>query len=252
MKIGLQSIKGVLPNGESKQFQVGVMSFSNEDCLFDKAVLMGIHKRAEELAANVNKHAANNGERPRSHVELLQNAFIGLISEYAWKHLLNLATIESRISETNFDKSSNQVDLVTSTGKTIEARSSIVRNGIKFAIFSKTPFDIIGPYANEYKPGERGRDYYLRTLFHYSGDLDYFVKNVMESSWHAPFSIYMVGGATWAMMADPKIRILKKLKAGEFANCDSKPTVGNTEYSVIPLPQALDAVGMINLIRADT
>ena len=55
----------------------------------------------------------------------------------------------------------NQIDIRLATGRTIEVRSSCVRNGIEFAVFMKKKeidgqqyFDVIGPYTNGYKPGK--------------------------------------------------------------------------------------------------
>ena len=67
-----------------------------------------------------------------------------------------------------FDDASRQIDLkVISNNKKIEVRSSFPRNGIEFAICHPSyEFDVIGPYSNNYKPGEIQKDYYVRTLFH--------------------------------------------------------------------------------------
>lgn len=92
-----------------------------------------------------------------------------------------------------------QIDLkVISNNKKIEVRSSFPRNGIEFAICHPSyEFDVIGPYSNNYKPGEIQKDYYVRTLFHLYNPTD-IISMISADS----FKVYLTGGATWDMMID--------------------------------------------------
>lgn len=106
---------------------------------------------------------------------------------------------ENVVSETEFDDASRQIDIkVISNNKKIEVRSSFPRNGIEFAICHPSyEFDVIGPYSNNYKPGEIQKDYYVRTLFHLYNPTD-IISMISADS----FKVYLTGGATWDMMID--------------------------------------------------
>ena len=56
---------------------------------------------------------------------------------------------------------------------------------------------MIGPYSNNYKPGEIQKDYYVRTLFHLYNPTD-IISMISADS----FKVYLTGGATWDMMID--------------------------------------------------
>ena len=144
------------------------------------------------------------------------------------------------------DTSFNQIDIRLATGKTIEVRSSCVRNGIDFALFAgdqqhpgQQYFDVIGPYSNGYKPGEYLKDYYMRVLYWCDK------KNFMSLLNNASITLYITGGATKAMMDDPKIYQEKHLyPAGGQVQVES-------DYRVIPLGKSLDAKQFFSTISAE-
>lgn len=169
------------------------LNYSSED----KDLMDLLRTKAEELARQVNPGAANNSMHERSPERILADCIAGVVSEYFWKLYLN--SEENVVSETEFDDASRQIDLkVISNNKKIEVRSSFPRNGIEFAICHPSyEFDVIGPYSNNYKPGEIQKDYYVRTLFHLYNPTD-IISMISADS----FKVYLTGGATWDMMID--------------------------------------------------
>ncbi len=137
---------------------------------------------------------------------------------------------------TETDTSKNQIDIRLATGRTIEVRSSCVRNGIEFAVFMKNKeidgqqyFDVIGPYTNGYKPGESFKDYYMRVLYHC--DKREFMRTILGRD---EIVLYITGGATEAMMKNPDYYQIKHLTpAGGEVQRES-------DYQVIPLGKSLD------------
>ena len=169
------------------------LNYSSED----KDLMDLLRTKAEELVRQVNPGAANNSMHERSPERILADCIAGVVSEYFWKLYLN--SEENVVSETEFDDASRQIDLkVISNNKKIEVRSSFPRNGIEFAICHPSyEFDVIGPYSNNYKPGEIQKDYYVRTLFHLYNPTD-IISMISADS----FKVYLTGGATWDMMID--------------------------------------------------
>lgn len=169
------------------------LNYSSED----KDLMDLLRTKAEELARQVNPGAANNSMHERSPERILADCIAGVVSVYFWKLYLN--SEENVVSETEFDDASRQIDLkVISNNKKIEVRSSFPRNGIEFAICHPSyEFDVIGPYSNNYKPGEIQKDYYVRTLFHLYNPTD-IISMISADS----FKVYLTGGATWDMMID--------------------------------------------------
>lgn len=137
----------------------------------------------------------------------------------------------------------NQIDLrITSNLKTVEIRSSFPRNGIEFAICHATyEFDIIGPYNNTYKPGEIQKDFYIRTLFPFDSAL------IIEKIQQNNFGVYLTGGATWAMMSDDNIAIVKDFIPDGEINPDRLSS--KSSYRVVPFSRSLDTLQISKLIR---
>ncbi|MFR9165704.1 MAG: hypothetical protein ACLVKO_05585 [Dysgonomonas sp.] len=164
----------------------------------------------------------------------MDNCIAGVLAEFCWKDYLN-KEIEI-VSETEFSSANNQIDLrIISNSKTIEVRSSFPRNGISFAIcHPQHQFDIIGPYANSYKPGEIQKDFYVRTLYPFQSNL--IATKIKEDE----FKVYLTGGATWNMMINPEIGINKNL----IPEDELDPTRINTAstYRVVPFNKALDTI----------
>ncbi|MFT8600894.1 hypothetical protein [Liquorilactobacillus satsumensis] len=133
-----------------------------------------IKLEANQLAAMANSGAANSGHTRNSMVKK-NDAFAGIISEYATMYLLNSLVPNSAIRPpvTNTE---NQVDVLwhyLNQDLSIEVRSSFVNNGIPFALFAvdsytgKTYFDVLGSYYQQsYKSHyEPPKDAYSRVLF---------------------------------------------------------------------------------------
>ena len=203
----------------------------------DRETIDALIAKAEELADKVNPGAANNANVSRQQSGIMANCIAGIVSEYFWRIYLNSDKII--VAETEFDTTANQIDLtVVGSNKKIEVRSSFPRNGIEFAICHRThQFDILGPYANAYKPGEIKKDYYVRTLFHMDPP-----SKIIELIKEDCFEVHLTGGATWNMMVDNNYSIDKDLVApDDFTKIRSK-------YRVVPFSKALDTVQIKSVI----
>lgn len=158
---------------------------------------------AETIIGSLNRGQANTSKRRNISTVEIDN-LSGLIAENACDTILRWQFGDSNIIKPPSDSSMNQIDIQLATGKTIEVRSSCVRNGIDFALFAKDAkngnkqyFDVIGPYSNEYKPIEHLKDYYMRVL--YWCEKKYFM-NLLEKP---ALQLFITGGATKAMMQNP-------------------------------------------------
>ena len=106
---------------------------------------------AEAVVGDLNRGQANTSkQRSASTVEI--DNLSGLIAEHACDTILRWQFGDENIIKPRSDNSFNQIDIELITGKTIEVRSSCVRNGIEFALFAKDTadsrqqyFDVIGP-----------------------------------------------------------------------------------------------------------
>lgn len=189
---------------------------------------------ALEIEDRLNAGQANTSEQ-RSDIIVRTDNLSGLIAEYCCEQVLkNLFNIKT--CKPSLNTSYNQIDiLVGKTNKTVEVRSSCVRNGIEFALFAKNLnksdeqyIDVIGPYKNNYKPGEIEKDYYMRVIYPFEK------KNFLNKIQRPVLEFYVTGGATKSMMQDPSIRLLKHMKpAGGEVKFES-------DYIVIPLGESLD------------
>ena len=113
-----------------------------------------IKQDAEELSEKANKKGANSGEK-RTDKVVENDAYAGVLAEFATVYYLNSLNlgIASRPEVTDL---SNQIDVVwefnKDLSKTVEVRSSFVKNGLDFGLFvidnstNQPYFDIIGPY----------------------------------------------------------------------------------------------------------
>mgnify|MGYP000106215679 CR=1 FL=1 len=206
----------------------------------DRELIDSLIAKAEELADKVNPGAANDSEHARSKKRILANCIAGVISEYFWKLYLNAEG--NIVSETEFDNAAKQIDLkVISNDKKIEVRSSFPRNGIEFAICHETyQFDVLGPYSNNYKPGEIQKDYYVRTLFHLNNPID-IIDRIKQDN----FIVYLTGGATWEMMINNQYSKNKTL----VPDYGFDTILSRTSYRVVPFSNALDTISMKNIIK---
>lgn len=203
-----------------------------------------IQAYANRIKKNLNRGQANTSKlRELSTVEI--DNLSGLIAENACDTILRWCFGEDNIIKPQSDSSFNQIDIKLSTGKTIEVRSSCVRNGIGFAVFAKDKsgkqqyFDVIGPYSNDYKPGETLKDYYMRVL--YWCDKSDFM-SLLDKQY---ITLYITGGATKSMMLDKNIYQDKHLiPSGGQVQVES-------DYRVIPLGRSLDAKDFFELIAKE-
>lgn len=215
---------------DRKEFKVVKVTFEKND----EKTLKELRIKAEGLALNCNSGAANTS-LPRTYDEKLIHALAGVIAEEICLNNINYNN-KGRASYTNYTGGINQIDIKLSNNKTVEVRSSCIKNGVDFALFSKNKynenqqnFDVLGPYQNGYKSDEKEKDFYIRVLYHCQS------KEFLTYSAKKDFVAYIVGGATWEMMCDEKIIQIKSL-APEGTNPDTV-----SEYRVIPIGKALDA-----------
>lgn len=194
-----------------------------------------VKAKAAEIEVKLNAGQANSS-KVRDEQTIKIDNLSGLIAEYACRTFLEKILGKGVLEETSSETARNQIDIVLAKSKkTIEVRSSFVRNGIKFALFAKPKrdgeeqyFDILGPYSNGYKPGEIEKDFYMRVL--YEGDKKDFLTLLEEPV----LTLYITGGATRAMMDDKSIYQVKHLiPAGGQVEIES-------DYRVIPLGKSLD------------
>ena len=192
--------------------------------------------KGEELASAVNIRAANNSKNKRSKERILINCISGILAEVCWKKCINEYYRKEFVTETNFDKASNQIDLmVIDSEKSIEVRSSFPRAGINFALFHpKYQFDVIGPYTNNVKIHEPSKDFYVRTL--YPIDVKYFMEYLNSDS----VEIFLTGGATWEMMMNPDLYMDK-----DFIPDDVIAEEEST-YRVVPFGKSLDTIDILD------
>ena len=190
--------------------------------------------RAEQIVPKLNAGQANSSEKREMSIVEIDN-LSGIIAEAACQEVLEWRYGKGSVIKPRNDTSYNQIDLELYNEKTIEVRSSCVRNGIDFALFARNKenpdeqyFDVIGPYSNGYKKGEDYKDYYMRVL--YVCDK----KNFMDLFEEPMLRLYITGGATESMMVDSDYYQLKHLTpAGGQVKVES-------DYQVIPLAKSLD------------
>lgn len=133
-----------------------------------------IHQEANILANKANNSAANSG-KTRDLIIKKNDAYAGILAEFATMYLLNRCCPNSA-SRPTMTTTANQVDIFWNYLKqqwSLEVRSSFVNNGIPFSLFAvnnqtgKTYFDVLGPYYQQsYKATyEPIKDVYVRVLF---------------------------------------------------------------------------------------
>lgn len=206
--------------------------------------MLGIKAKAEKIASKLNAGQANSSEERNEQTVKIDN-LSGLIAEYACDTILRRYLGADKIEKPSSETSKNQIDIVLAEGKkTIEVRSSCVKNGIDFALFAKPKgeereqyFDVIGPYSNGYKPGEIEKDFYMRVLYCCEK------KDFLELLDKPTLSLYITGGATKDMMNDNSIYQIKHLiPAGGEVEIES-------DYRVIPLGKSLDIADFFEKLK---
>ena len=221
-----------------RYIQVDLLPSTN---IKDENLMKHMFAQAESLASQVNKNSANDASFIRSQERLMRNALAGLLSERAWRLAVNGLTKEDTLLSTKFTQSYNQIDLVTSDNKTIEVRSSFPRKGLAFALCNPTyEFDVIGPYVNDYKPGEISKDIYVRTLFPFEES------ELIERIRGKGIQMYLTGGATNKMFSNSSLFIEKSMAAMEDSALNQAgPT---SKYKVIPFSKALDTFQIAEIL----
>lgn len=196
--------------------------------------LKEVYSYAQKIVPNLNIGQANSSEKRSLNIVEIDN-LSGIIAEYACYEVLKWRYGKKSVFKPGNNSSYNQVDLELYNGKTIEVRSSCVRNGIDFAIFAQNRnikneqyFDVIGPYSNGYKKVELWKDYYMRVLYECDK------RNFMDLLKKPIVRLYITGGVAKKMMGDPNYYQIKHLTpAGGQVKIES-------DYRVIPLAKSLD------------
>lgn len=214
--------------------------YAEDNLLLDKIIDEG-----KQLARAVNPGAANNAQLRRSYDRILNNCVAGLLAEHLWKDYLNHA--EELVRSTVCTDVSRQVDLETLDGQLrIEVRASFPRNGIPFALCHPTrEFDVLGGYANDYKPGEMRKELYVRTLFHLRKLDNGRTEQLLDRLRQPAFEVWLTGGCTYPMLArgfaksfiPPDERQLERLQT-------------RTDYRVLPFHFAMDSEEIYAHVRA--
>lgn len=201
--------------------------------------------RAERLMPRLNAGQANSSERRQQEILKIDN-LSGMIAELACLEILGFRYGRNKIDRLESLTGRNQIDLRLYNGKTMEVRSSCVRNGVDFALFARNKdnpeeqyFDVIGPYSNGYKKGESFKDYYVRALYECE-------KRDFLRLLEAPFlRLYLTGGATKQMMQDESFYQIKHLiPAGGQVQTES-------DYRVIPLEKSLDICRFFKVLEEE-
>ncbi len=243
----------------NKTFNIVVFTFNHKSSAEDKPLLDSLIKKGIALAEKVNPGAANNAGKRREFERIKNNCIAGAIAEYCWKQYLNDNGLVIRVNETPYAEATNQIDLrITKVNKSIEVRSSFPRNGVPFALcHPKREFDVIGPYANEYKPGEIKKDFYVRTLFHLkkisgfknaSGVMIPMIEKIIEKIYQDGFEVFLTSGADWAMMCNDKIAKNKNFIPEDEISIDRLQTA--SIYRVVPFSNALDTAEIYGIIKS--
>lgn len=221
-----------------RYIQVEVLPATN---LQDEYLLKGMLTQAKTLARQVTKNSANDASFVRSQERLIRNALAGLLSESAWRLAVNGLTKKETLSSTNFTHTYGQIDLVTDDNKTIEVRSSFPRKGLVFALCNPTyEFDVIGPYVNDYKPGEISKNIYVRTLFPFEES------ELLERIRGKGIQMFLTGGATHEMFNESSLFIEKTMTSMEDVLLNQVGPA--SKYKVIPFSKALDTFEIAEIL----
>lgn len=194
------------------------------------------YEKAWDLAKKVNPKKANNATDVRERERLMLDALGGVLAEYGWYYYINRIFGDETVSFTDFNPNTAQIDLRLNNGKTIEVRSSFLRNGVKFALCSqKFNFRNICKYDNLYKPSEADKDFFACALFETQ-------KTQLLSANEVVF--YLVGGSSKQMMEDDTLAYEADLIA------EDDIVKQKTKYRVIELQNALDMAGFERYLQA--
>lgn len=221
-------------------FEVAKYVFNYQTDSKDKQIIDNLVKQGMVLAEKVNPGAANYGKSSRAKSTIIKNSISGLLAEFVWLDFISHHKIGC--SSTDFTEAKKQIDIVIlDNNKKIEVRSSFPRNGLKFALcHNKYQFDVIGPYVNDYKPGEIMKDFYVRTLFPFSSN------QLLQRIKQDNFQVFLTGGATWSMMLDDSVSFKKDFIPED--ELDPTRLESASIYRVVPFSKALDSFEIINAL----
>ena len=217
-------------------------------CLYAVIAIHGkfakeVKRQADMILNNLNAGGANTSLK-RSPEIIEADNLSGILAEKVCELYLSDRYGADKVKRIQSNISINQIDLMI-LDKTIEIRSSCIRNGIDFALFkrddkdlNKQYGDIIGPYKNGYKPGETQKDYYLRVIYHI--DINDFLSHWNNKQW---IGLYITGGATKNMMNDSAIYQIKHLKP------ESNNVEIESDYRTIPFGRSLDFIDFIKTME---
>jgi hypothetical protein len=234
-----RELKDYTNSKRTTPFSVIKYTLNYESDIDDKNFIDKIILEGQNLANAVHGGAANNAAYIRPLARRLANGVAGVLAEHLWKKFINTDNDKIVVDFTFYTSAANQIDLITNNKKKkIEVRSSFPRNGIQFAVcHANYQFDVIGPYNNDYKIGEIEKDFYTRTLYHLQS-CDHFMPNLKKDG----FEVFLTGGATWEMMFDNKISLVKDfIPEDEMLNRSSK-------FRVVPFSNALDSIEIKKII----
>lgn len=169
----------------------------------DDPILEYVRLEAASINNRLNSRSASAGVVRSDEVVTADN-LIGLIAEFACYQILIKELGDKSVVKPTSENSHNQIDIQLISGKTIEVRSSCIRNGLEFALFgvdrrsNKQYIDVIGPYYNTaYKKDENFKDFYMRVI--YVGDTASVFSNIINGG---NVVLYITGGATKQMLED--------------------------------------------------
>lgn len=223
-----------VPNSMGREYQIGKVIYDTEE---DDDVLRGIFEEGIERSQSVNETTANDSLTDREQKRLKIDGVSGVLAEYSWKIFLN--NIQEEFCDfTEFEDASTDKDLeIQDTGEVIEVRSSNVENGVEFGLCSEEyQFQVVGPYANEVKPGEPEKDYYVMVL--YPVEKQRFFDDYFSSEFDR-IEVHLTCGATWDMMMCDEFSEEKPLSG--YGN---NPTV-RSRYRVVPFGNSKDTEEII-------
>lgn len=248
MEVAVRFKRVILKNEDAKGLVVYKKEYTVIKTILeqnDRELIEKIKKDAKALAGMVNTGAANGTNTDREFSIRYKDALSGLLAEYACRTAINRYIGSECAYATECNDSRKQIDIMLKNRKTIEVRSSCMRNGVVFSLFNKNKngdqyFDVLGPYHADYKPHEPKKDYYMRVL--YPIDKKYMDK---FSDDFDKFEMYLVGGATWDMMCDKDIFRLKKLTP------DNSDVDEEGNYRVIPIHKGLEIFTLLERIKKE-
>lgn len=166
---------------------------------FSKKEKEEILETTNKLIKNCSSNSANSGVIRQEIVKHI-DAFTGIIAEVAVEKMFNECYKLSAVRP-EFEEAKNQIDILLKNREreyTVEVRSSMVRNGINFALFcgrNGVPyFDIIGPYyQSDYKiTFESTKDIYMRVIFDINGYTT--PEDIYDGIISNSLKFYIVGG----------------------------------------------------------